>query len=247
MSVKAMTWAFEQDLPPAEKLVLLALADNCNDDDWVAWPKVSKIAAKASVSKRSAQRHLKALVERGVIEIVGGGGRLSNHYRLNETTGDNLAPVTTVSPQPCQPCHPSHDTAVTHNHNRTINEPSLTCRFEDFWNVFAHKVAKQEALKTWKRKKLDAVADEVIAGAARYAQARGEDPKYWKYPQGWLNAGRWADEDLPAFKPEKSKRDNQTEFLRGYVSDAEERTCKNVTSKIHSLALDGISDNGKRS
>jgi uncharacterized protein YdaU (DUF1376 family) len=68
-------------------------------------------------------------------------------------------------------------------------------RFEEFWQAFDDKRGKANALKVWKSKKLDDVAEDVISGAKIYvSQIRGEEPKYWKQAQGWLNGERWHDE-----------------------------------------------------
>lgn len=85
-------------------------------------------------------------------------------------------------------------------------------RFDDFWDCFADKRGRAAALRTWKRHKLDSIADEVIAGAKRYVASRGTDRRYWKQAQGWLNDGRWADEpDVPDSKPIPA--DQQTVFV----------------------------------
>jgi hypothetical protein len=68
-------------------------------------------------------------------------------------------------------------------------------RFDEFWEAFDDKRGKANALKVWKSKKLDDVAEDVISGAKIYvSQIRGEEPKYWKQAQGWLNGERWNDE-----------------------------------------------------
>jgi uncharacterized protein YdaU (DUF1376 family) len=72
--------------------------------------------------------------------------------------------------------------------------PKTENRFDEFWAVFADKRGKQAALKVWKKKKLDAIADQVISGAKRYIQIRDADQKFWKQAQGWLNDERWTDE-----------------------------------------------------
>jgi DNA-binding transcriptional ArsR family regulator len=244
MSVRAMTWAFEADLEPLAKIVLLALADHAGDDD-LAYPSVKKLATKSSTSPRTVQRRLRDLEDMGFVTVVTvGNGRKPSLYRCNIEGCQTVTPDT-VDTSGASDSHPRGDTVVTHNRQLTVNEPSGYARFDEFWNVYAHKKGKDEALKVWKQNKLDAIADKVIAGAARYVETRGDNPKFWKYPQGWLSGGRWADEDTPVSKTSKTKRENQTDFLRSYVAGAEERTMKNVTSKIHSIAFDGISDNGK--
>jgi uncharacterized protein YdaU (DUF1376 family) len=66
-------------------------------------------------------------------------------------------------------------------------------RFDQFWNAFADKRGRDGAERVWNRKRLDNVADEVIAGAKAYVKSRGNERKYWKQAQGWLNDGRWKD------------------------------------------------------
>ncbi len=68
--------------------------------------------------------------------------------------------------------------------------------FEEFWATFADKRGRQAALRLWKRKQLSKIAAQVIDGAARYAMSRTNDRRYWKQAQGWLNDGRWEDEQL---------------------------------------------------
>lgn len=87
-------------------------------------------------------------------------------------------------------------------------------RFQEFWDAFADKRGRDGAERVWKRKRLDNVADEVIAGAVRYTKTRGDNRQYWKQAQGWLNDGRWNDE-APSAQPAS----NQSNGKRGrYVA-----------------------------
>lgn len=96
MSINAMNWAFQQNLPPAEKLVLLALADHHNGGTGLCIPGQKLLAEQASMSVRSVQRHLADLEERGLISRRArfrseGRGRTSDAYSLSFVQGDNLA------------------------------------------------------------------------------------------------------------------------------------------------------------
>ena len=68
MSVEAMTWVFRQDMSPAPKMVLIAMADNADDLGGNCWPSQKLIARKASVDVRTVRRHVKWLEEHGLIE-----------------------------------------------------------------------------------------------------------------------------------------------------------------------------------
>lgn len=69
--------------------------------------------------------------------------------------------------------------------------------FAEFWEVYGHKKARAKCESIWVRKKLAVNADQVIAGARAYVANRGGNPRYWKHPEGWLNAERWTDEYAP--------------------------------------------------
>lgn len=70
MSNQALTWAFGLSLgSAAQKAVLLYLADAAHDDGTCAWPSVIKIRVAAELSERAVRSALKALQERGLIEL----------------------------------------------------------------------------------------------------------------------------------------------------------------------------------
>jgi hypothetical protein len=88
--------------------------------------------------------------------------------------------------------------------------PSECPFFEEFWKVFPRKVGKGEARKAFRNALKRASAEEIVAGAKRYAATK-PDPEFTKHPGPWLNADRWADEDtrkvvdfrMPAPRPYK--------------------------------------------
>lgn len=74
--------------------------------------------------------------------------------------------------------------------------PAAPCRFEEFWAAYPNKKGKQEAEKTWRRRKLDDRCDELIAhvglmGTSDDGWLRGYVPMGSTY----LNQARW--EDVP--------------------------------------------------
>lgn len=70
------------------------------------------------------------------------------------------------------------------------------CRFADFWAAYPNKKGKQEAEKTWKRRKLDGRCDELI-GHVRLMEAHDDGWRRGYVPMGstYLNQARW--EDVP--------------------------------------------------
>lgn len=85
MSIRAIAWAFEQDVPPTSKLVLLKLADNANDEGW-CWPAQSTLARHTSLTRETVNRHISKLESAGLLTIkrrTQESVNLPNHYRLN--------------------------------------------------------------------------------------------------------------------------------------------------------------------
>lgn len=85
MSIKATNWAWSLSLPPALKLILMALADEA-DDDGLCWPSVRRIARKAGVSERTVQRAIKKYGSSDLLRVSvrsrTDGSQASNFYHL---------------------------------------------------------------------------------------------------------------------------------------------------------------------
>jgi Helix-turn-helix domain len=88
MSIRLMSQVWEDTRieSQAELIVLLALADHARDDG-LCWPSMRSIAVKARIEERSAQRIVRRLIEKGMIELVSPGGCIDgcntpNRYRV---------------------------------------------------------------------------------------------------------------------------------------------------------------------
>lgn len=95
MSIKLMSAAWELDIPSAEKMVLLCLADYAGDHGAACWPSIETIARKCSKSVRAVQYAIKALEEAGWL-LIEGRKNDSNIYHLAASKilgGANSAPV----------------------------------------------------------------------------------------------------------------------------------------------------------
>jgi len=112
-----MNWAWNQNLAPTPKLILMALADAA-DDHGTCWPSVPTVAAKCSVSDRTVQRGMQTLITSGLIisdqRYRKDGSCSSNRYRLLLERGDKLSPPPdTDDTIPCHGCHLPPDAGVT--------------------------------------------------------------------------------------------------------------------------------------
>lgn len=91
--------------PPVSQgklLVLLALADNADEETRRAWPSVKTLARKTVLSERQVQYCLKALADAGVIEILPNAGPSGTNvyhiYEPSEWGGAKTAGVQPTSP-----------------------------------------------------------------------------------------------------------------------------------------------------
>ena len=81
-----------------------------------------------------------------------------------------------------------------------VQPPAARSRFLEFWEEYPNKKGKQEAEKTWLKRKLDAKCDELIEHV-RLMASTDTDWKRGCAPMGstYLNGARW--EDVPKRAP----------------------------------------------
>lgn len=80
MAVRVSQWVWDYSMAEGnDRLVLLKIADNCNDEGMNAFPSVRHISAKCKLSTRTVQRSIKSLEEIGELYIEKRGGT-SNTY-----------------------------------------------------------------------------------------------------------------------------------------------------------------------
>ena len=130
MSIIAREWALHQKLGPVPKFVLLVLGDAANEQH-ACWLKVSTIAEKVGISRRTVQRTLQYLVQRKLVTIElryrKDGGRSSNLYRLMLAGDANMAQGgVKLAWEGCHRCHRGGVRGVTPlTEKQTEREPPL--------------------------------------------------------------------------------------------------------------------------
>ena len=91
-----MNWAWQQELSPTPRLILMALADAANEYG-VCWPSVSTVATRCCVSIRTVRREMQTLVDRGLLRSEQryrtDGSCSSNRHRSLLEGGDKLSPT----------------------------------------------------------------------------------------------------------------------------------------------------------
>ncbi|HEX9888037.1 MAG TPA: helix-turn-helix domain-containing protein, partial [Nitriliruptorales bacterium] len=125
MSIKVMAHVWELDLPQREKFVLLALADHADDHGRDVFPSVAHLAWKTGYDRRSIQRIIRALEDRGVLEQVapGGGRHTPARYAIHTAKGVSLPPFEPVdNPEPrASECRPNEVERAASTTERAAN------------------------------------------------------------------------------------------------------------------------------
>lgn len=124
-----------QGMTPAQKSVLISLADNASDEG-VCWPSVSTIAMRTCLSERSVQNAIKWLISAGVLVVQERSGR-STVYTLTPAAyappqelrgaNNNTTPANNdVTPAAFAPTPAAAAPRTVNNHQGTVKEPSTT-------------------------------------------------------------------------------------------------------------------------
>jgi hypothetical protein len=90
-----MAWVFDHASTddPTDQLVLLAIADRCDDEGLSAYPSIGTLARKTRLVGRTVTRVIKRLRIRGVLRVdLGKGRRGTNVYSVIMTPGQKVTP-----------------------------------------------------------------------------------------------------------------------------------------------------------
>lgn len=209
MSIKAVSWAFEQKLNDSiAKLVLIGIADRYNPECGYAYPAVKWLAQVADCSPRTVQKKVAFLEENGLVRRImikapDGENNLFNHYHLPAFEGGESG---TGVNQFVHEGGERHDSPggrtpeFTHNNKSIDNYKYIIKSFDEFWGAAPRKVGKQHALRAFKKAVKDISPDLLVAGMQSYAEQvkrKGIEPQFIKHPATWLNGGCWDDEADP--------------------------------------------------
>lgn len=102
MSIKAMSWAWDQPIDPTAKFILIALSDHANDVDFTCWPSLTHLMAKTGFTRPTIWKTIDRLTETGLIVRTGVHASGATLYRVSVgkqvTLGSNITQVSTL---PC--------------------------------------------------------------------------------------------------------------------------------------------------
>lgn len=101
MSTEATIWAWKQQVPSSQKIVLLSMADRAGED-FRCWPSVRRLCFDTSLSERTVQQAVCDLEKGGLIRRDMRTGRATIYYLIGvqcrEDTPANAAPPQKLPP-----------------------------------------------------------------------------------------------------------------------------------------------------
>ena len=211
---------------------------------WVARQAIVKELPILGLKPDTAYRHLKALGELGLIDYKKDGKkdciRITNKGKsyISNTmseTNPSSSKNTEMNPSKCgnesensSEMNPTYPTTIKTNPTTKL---SINTHFDDFWEVYPKKEAKQDAKKAYAKafdhedfKDIDS-PHEFILNALINQKDSGKfnDKKYTPHPTTWLNKARWSDEVVeneyadngnpPPVDPKERRRNITTSVL----------------------------------
>ncbi|MDM8352883.1 helix-turn-helix domain-containing protein [Brevundimonas diminuta] len=221
MSIALMTEVWRLDLPPSDKMVLLALADAANDDG-VTWMALESkegvkldLIKKTSLSRRAIQGALKRLCDAGYLSRVDrpGKGVIWTVKGCTSCAPQEMRPAADApggaagAPKPSTNPHTSSE-------GKPSSEDARPTSFDVFWKAYPAKTGKGAARRAFEaaarkiRKDGGDPLGVMLAALERaVASARWNDQTYTKpNPATWLSQERWEDD----YGPPADGRSRQT-------------------------------------
>lgn len=85
--------------------------------------------------------------------------------------------------------------AISHKEAKATALVQRAARFDEFWSAYPVKKGKEDALKKWKARNLDSIADRILADVkARLANDRQWKEGYIPHGSTYVNGSGWEDE-----------------------------------------------------
>lgn len=213
----------------------LAIADVVNDaHENKLWMATNTIAEKTRTSRSTVQRAIDRLCDDGFMELV---EKATQHrpavYRflfpaveavwVSEHPGVSSDPSGVSSGTPgVSPCTPGVSPRGPNVNNSTEHKelsPSSDDedQFNEWWNLYPRKTAKQDARKAWKTATKQTPPADIIAATQHQTTTSGSplnrEPQYVPYPASWLRAGQHLDTPTP--QPQQQLRPYDQPQRRG--------------------------------
>jgi DNA-binding transcriptional MocR family regulator len=179
-----------------QKLVLLMLANHCNDHTRQCNPSQKLLSEECSMGLSTLKNHINALEEAGYVETVNvykDNIQRPNQYLLKFSSSQNLATPPSVSGYP-----PSQNLATEPEFkNRKEPVEQGNPLFVSFWKLYPKKTNKEFAKRVFAKLRVDQeLSDKILRSLSIQIRTvwKDKDAQYIPHPSTWLNGKRWEDE-----------------------------------------------------
>jgi len=221
MGIKFMAMAIDANTANSgQKLVLLMLANHCNDHTRQCNPSQKLLAEECSMGLSTLKNHIIALQDLGYVETVNvfkDNIQKPNQYLLRFPSSQNRATPPSGSGYP-----PSQNLATepeVKNRIEPVNQKNNF--FDDFWKAYPRKSNKSFARKVFEKLKVDQQLFDKIVQAINLQNRtvwKDKDQQYIPHPSTWLNGERWEDEVSSFVKP-MTQAERATNIALGRPAD----------------------------
>lgn len=221
MGIKFMAMAIDADIANSgQKLVLLMLANHCNDHTRQCNPSQKLLAKECSMGLSTLKRHINSLEEAGYIETINvykDNVQRPNQYLLKFDTSPNRATPPSIlgySPGPNWATEPEVKTRI-----EPVEQDS---KFTQFWKAYPRKTNKSFAERVFAKLKVDQqMLDKMLQAIALQNRTvwKDKDQQYIPHPSTWLNGQRWEDEVSTFVKP-LTQAERATNLALGRTSES---------------------------
>lgn len=207
MSIRIMNDAWDLDIPSSEKLVLISLADQANDEG-VTWPGKASMMRRTGLSKATIKRTLGSLRDRGLLSWAhrdrDNGSKRSNRYQIDV---ERVAAAATEARGGGVMVTPGgvHDdpgggvmvNPLIEPSIETSEEPNLVDCFEKFYKAYPRKMKGVDASKAFGQIDGRKFSEQIMEGVriwSKHWEAESTPLQYVPYPATFLRSEQWRDE-----------------------------------------------------
>lgn len=224
MGIKFMAMAIDADIANSgQKLVLLMLANHCNDHTRQCNPSQKLLAKECSMGLSTLKRHINSLEEAGYVETINvykDNVQRPNQYLLKFDTSPNRATLPSIlgySPGPNRATEPEVKTRI-----EPVDQKQIPF-FADFWKAYPRKTNKSFAEKSFAKLKVDQeMLDKMLQAIALQNRTvwKDKDQQYIPHPSTWLNGKRWEDEVVTTFVKPLTPAERATNLALGRTNES---------------------------
>lgn len=192
---------------PTKKAILMYMSDKASDDGSGIWVSKGNMAADLEMSSRAVRHHIKEMLAMGVLKEAGQKECRYGYTVDYQINLDIVAKLPSTRP-PLNDVHPYQGTTFTPTPEHGSPKPSykppneplimsvLDKQFNEFWEKYPRKTAKQPAQKAFPKAMMKISFEELMEKLDVFVKNRKDTKKqFLPHASTWLNQERWQDHD----------------------------------------------------